>query len=109
MHDFTSLFTTFNHDVVRKTVRALLQRIFERHGDEGGHLRVYKSDDLAGDAEDATWHAEQGETSKQSRCFTCDEALELMDFILDNAFVTVGSKLYRQPLGIPMWASARAQ
>ena len=34
--------------------------------------------------------------------WTCEDMIELVNFLLDNIFIRFGNKVYRQVVGIPM-------
>ena len=106
VHDFTSLYTTFNHRVVRDCLGRLLTRIFNKNRKNGveQHLVVRRSKHQDGDEdrEEKKWQQRAAAPTAGVRSYSKVQITELLDYILDNAFVTVGGELFRQESGIPM-------
>ena len=108
VHDFTSLFTTFKHDVIRDAMLSILTRIFDKNSTNGNrqfvNINRHNDDD---DQPGNTWTDRRPDKQKKNaRTYDLDEILELVDFILDNAYACVGNTVLKQTCGIPMGYSA---
>ena len=107
VHDFSSLYTTFDHQVVRNCLERLLTRIFNKNRLPSGAepllvVRRSKSRDGDEDREEKKWQAGEMRPTTNVRSYSREQIVELLNFILDNAFVMVGGELLRQESGIPM-------
>lgn len=88
-YDFSTLYTTLPHDLIKEKLTKLIQKTFSRE----------KSLFLACNAERAFFTDEQ---VKHYTMWTCSEVCEALTFLLDNIFVRYGNSIYRQVIGIPM-------
>ena len=39
---------------------------------------------------------------KSGICFSCNDVINLVDWLIDNTYVTIGDKVFKQCIGIPM-------
>ena len=88
-YDFSTLYTTLPHDLIKDKLTKLIQKTFARE----------KRSFLACNAELAYFTDEQ---VKRYTMWTCSEVCEALTFLLDNIFVRYGNAIYRQVIGIPM-------
>jgi len=88
-YDFSTLYTTLPHDLIKDKLTQLLKKNFQRE------KRSY----LACNAELAFFTDEQ---VKHYTMWTCSEVCDALTFLLDNIFVRYGNAIYRQVIGIPM-------
>jgi hypothetical protein len=88
-HDFSTLYTTLPHDLIKDKLTSLIQKTFAREN------RLY----LACNAKHAFFTNEQ---VGRYTMWTCSEVCEALTFLLDNIFVRYGNAIYRQVIGIPM-------
>ena len=115
VHDFTNLYTTLPHDAIRTEVMAIVTEAFSRHADSQGVLPwlVIRRNGVV------EWHAPQrgaslpDDKSKEAsdkdtggRFFDAARIADELELVLDNIYVTFGTAVYRQTLGIPMGFSS---
>ena len=116
VRDFTTLYPSLPHRVVRGAIAALLDRIFGRHRARDGSrqlLRVLSDPrrevDRTGVPLDL-WrddlHDGTQESSSRLRYFDEARLMDLVNFQLDHSYVTLGDRVYRQICGIPIGAGA---
>ena len=75
-YDFSTLYTTLPHNLIKDKLVDLIERIFQREGS------LY--------------------IACNNRHAFCQKVCEAFTFLLDNIYIRFGSKLYRQIVGIPM-------
>ena len=88
-YDFSTLYTTLPHDLIKLKLTHLIQKIFGREG----KLFLACNVDRAFFTNDSIQHYTM---------WTCSEVCEALNFLLDNIFVRHGDTIYRQVIGIPM-------
>ena len=88
-YDFSTLYTTLPHDLIKDKLTKLIQKTFARE----------KLSFLACNTERAFF---TDEPMKNYTNWTCSEVCESLTFLLDNIFVRYGNTIYRQVIGIPM-------
>ena len=84
--DFENLYTTLTHGDILDKCKVLIHDTFSK---TGKYLAVSNSN--------AYWCS----TSKNS-IFNAQEIINLLSWLLNNAYFTAGNKYYRQTIGIPM-------
>ena len=87
--DFSTLYTTLPHDLIKTKLTHLIQKTFARE----------KSLFLACNADRAFF---TDDTVKHYVMWTCSDVCESLAFLLDNIFVRYGNTIFRQVIGIPM-------
>ena len=88
-YDFSTLFTTLPHHLIKEKLTELIEHTFFREGS------LY----LACNNKHAVF------TSKQPKRYTlwsCQKMCDALHYLLDNIFIRCGLKLYRQIVGISM-------
>ena len=88
-YDFSTLFTTLPHNLIREKLTELIEQTFNREG----------SRYVACNDKNAFFTSEQ---PKQYKLWSCQKMCDALHYLLDNIFIRFGSKLYRQIVGIPM-------
>lgn len=88
-YDFSTLYTTLPHDLIKLQLTKLIQKAFARE----------KSIFLACRPGKAFF---TDNTIKNYTMWTCNDVCEALSFLLDNIFVRYGNTVYRQVIGIPM-------
>ena len=88
-YDFSTLYTTLPHNLIKDKTVDLTERTFQREGS----LYVACNDRNAFFTSDAV---------RNYNLWSCQEVCEALTFLLDNIYIRFGSKLYRQIVGIPM-------
>ena len=90
--DFTSLYTFILHTSLKSNLNWFVEIAYNgarRHGQK--YLSVY--------SKAAKWVTKHRETSCS---FDKDSFIKVQNFLIDNAFFTIGEKSLRQTIGIPM-------
>ena len=87
--DFSTLYTTLPHDLIKKKLAHLIKWAFQKSEFEyicSNSFNTYFNN------------------TKQKNCvnWTCVEMIAALDFLLDNIFIRFGDSIYRQVIGIPM-------
>ena len=88
-YDFSTLYTTLPHNLIKDKLIDLIERTFQREG----------SPYLACNDRNAFFTSEK---PKKYHAWSCQNVCHALTFLLDNNFVRFGTKLYRQVVGIPM-------
>ena len=88
-YDFSSLYTTLHHNLIKEKLTELIEQTFNREGS------LY----LACNDKNAFFTSEQ---PKRYKLWSCQKMCDALHYLLDNIFIRFGSKLYRQIVGIPM-------
>ena len=88
-YDFSTLYTTLPHGLVRDKLIDLIERTFQREG----------SPYLACGDRNAFFTSEK---PKKYHAWSCRGVCGALAFLLDNIFIRFGTKLYRQVVGIPV-------
>ena len=86
-YDFSTLYTTLAHNLIKDKLVDLIERTFQREGS----LYMACNDRNAFFTSDAVRNYN-----------LCQKVCEALPFLLDNIYIRFGSKLYRQIVGIPM-------
>ena len=88
-YDFSTLYTTLPHNLIKDKLIDLIERTFQREG----------SSYLACSDRNAFFTSEK---PKKYHAWSCQNVCDALTFLLDNIFIRFGTKLYRQVVGIPM-------
>ena len=88
-YDFSTLYTTLPHNLIKDKLIDLIERTFQREGSP--HLACNDGSAFFASEKPKKYHA----WSYQNVC-------DAMTFLLDNIFIQFGTKLYRQVVGITM-------
>ncbi|MCP4584646.1 hypothetical protein, partial [Pseudoalteromonas sp.] len=95
--DFSTLFTNLPHAVIKACLRKLIDLCYKNSGKafiNVTHDKVRYCKDLC------------ASNLVGGFAFLQGELLELLDFVLDNTFVTFAGKVFRQCKGVPMGGNA---
>ena len=87
-YDFSTLYTTLPHNLIKDKLIDLIERNFQREG----------SPYLACNDRNAFFTSEK---TKKYHAWSCQNVCNALTFLLDNIFIPFGTKLYRQVVGIP--------
>ena len=88
-YDFSTLYTTLPHNLIKDKLIDLIERTFQREG------FPY----LACNDRNAFFTSEK---PKKYHACSCQNVCDALTFLLDNIFFRFGTKLYRQVVDIPM-------
>ena len=90
-YDFSTLYTTLPHGLIRDKLIDLIERSFQREGSPclacGGGGAFFAS-----------------EGPKKYHAWSCQNVCDALTFLLDNIFIRFGTKLCGRVVGIPMGA-----
>ena len=87
-YDFSTLYFTLPHNLIKDILIDLIERTFQREG----------SPYLACNDRNAFFTSEK---PKKYHAWSCQNVCDALTFLLDNFFIRFGTKLYRQVVGIP--------
>ena len=88
-YDFSTLYTTLPHNLIKGKLIDLIERTFQRKGPPY----------LACNDRNAFFTSEK---PKKYHAWSCQNVCDALTFLLDNIFILFGTKLYRQVVGIPI-------
>ena len=88
-HDFSTLYTTLPHNLIKEKLINLIEWTFKREG----------SSYIACNERQAFFPSED---TKRYKLWSCQNVCEALIYLLDNIYIRFGTKLYRQIVGIPM-------
>jgi hypothetical protein len=88
-YDFSTLYTSIPHDKLKHEIKLLVEQAF--NGMNKKYVKVTKSK--------AYWS-----NTKTPHTFTvtCNTLTHMIEWLIDNTYVTVGNQVLRQTVGIPM-------
>ena len=89
-YDFSTLYSTLPHNLIKETLTELIEQIFNREGS------LY----LASNKKNASFFT--SEQPKRYKLLSCQKMCNALHCLLDNIFIRFGSKLYMLKVGIPM-------
>ena len=84
-NDFSTLYTTFPHNLIKEKLTELIEQTFNREGS------LY----LACNDKNAFFTSEQ---LKRYKLRSCQKMCDALNYLLDNIFIRFGSQLYRDKL-----------
>ena len=88
-YDFSTLYTTLLHNLIKEKLINLIEWTFKREGSP------YKA------CNERQAFFTSGHTKRYKLC-SCQNVCEALIYLLDNIYISFGTKLYRQIVGIPM-------
>ena len=88
-HDFSTLYTTLPHNLIKEKLINLIEWTFKREG----------SPYIACNERQAFFTSED---TKRYKLWSCQNVCEALIYLLDNIYIRFGTKLYRQIVCIPM-------
>lgn len=90
--DFSTLYTTLPHDKLKTRLKEIINKAFNcKNGNS------YKFVVLG---YNSTYFSTNEQTDKT--CYNEEQVISMLEFLLDNIFVTFGGTLFQQVIGIPM-------
>ena len=98
-YDFATLYTNIPHEGLKMNIKNLVKEVFKVMGAK------YLIVDSHGKA-----HWSQV-PSFVTRCMSLDKSklVELIEYLIDNVYITAGNKVYRQNISIPMRTDCEPQ
>ena len=88
-YDYSTLYTTLHHNLIKDKLIDLIERTFQREG----------SPYLACNDRNAFFTSEK---PKKYHAPSCQNVCDALIFLLDKIFIRFGTKLFRRVVGIPM-------
>ena len=88
-YDFSTLYTTLPHNLIKENIINLFEWTFEREGSPYIACNEKQAFFTSGDTK---WY----------KLWFCQNVGEALIILLDNIYIRFGTKLYRQIVGIPM-------
>ena len=88
-HDFSTLYTTLPHNLIKEKLINSIEWTFKREG----------SPYIACNERQAFFTSED---TKRYKLWSCQNVCEALIYLLDTIYIRFGTKLYRQIVGIPM-------
>ena len=89
IYDFSTLYTTLPHNLIKDKLIDLIESTFQREG--CAYLACNDRNEFF-----------TSEKSKKYHAWSCQNVCDALTFLLDNILIRFGTKLYRQVVGIPM-------
>jgi hypothetical protein len=97
-YDFSTLYTLLPHDDLKSRLRNLFTRIFTQQATrEYGRFTLLEVSDSS-----ATWRQANTPRLASSTYHTASSLSDHLDHLINNTFVTVGDRIFKQVIGIPM-------
>ena len=87
-YDFSTLFTTLPHNLIKEKLINLIEWTFKRDGSPYIACNERQAFFTSGD-------------TKRYKLWSCQNVCEALIYLLDNIYIRFGTKLYRQIVGIP--------
>jgi hypothetical protein len=89
--DFSTLYTTLLHDKLKTCLKETIHKAFS-HRNDGSTFVVlsYNSTYLS------------NKIQKGKTCYSEEQVISMLEFLIDNIFVSIGGALFQQVVGIPM-------
>ena len=88
-YDFSTLYTNIPHDKLKKRMETVIQSAYNGHGKK--YLSVYN-----------TKASFVNNPKKETKAYSESQLIEMVNYLIDNCYVTCGNRLFRQKIGIPM-------
>lgn len=106
-YDFTTLYTTLPQDEIKSRMRSLFKELFNRRATrqpKSSSLRGGTADYLDPTDDSSPWKSfgDNADRVPSRSRVTSVSLADQLDYLIDNTFLTLGSQLYRQTIGIPM-------
>ena len=90
-YDFCTLYTTLPHNLIKEKILDLIERTF--------YIKEGKLYLACNDQKTCFTSADH---YKGYHLWSCQNVYDALSFLLDNIYIRLGTKLYRQIVGIPM-------
>ena len=90
--DFSTLYTTLPHDKLKTRLKETIHKSFSRHRNYGSTFVVL--------GYNCTYFSNK--IQKGKTCYSKEQVIIMLEFLIDNIFVSFGVILLQQVVGIPM-------
>lgn len=103
--DFSTLYTTLDHEDLKSRMREIIDWAFQRAKDDSGQCLWSLVCDA--DKRKSKWSCAQIRTLKKnekasSKWFNAEKLANWLDYVVDNTYVTLGNHTFKQRVGLPM-------
>ncbi len=88
-YDFDNMYTSIPHKLLKRQLAKIIRMAFSSR--KKSFISVYKNS--------ASW---TNSPKDNTMAMSCDKVIRLMNWLVDNIYVTFGDKVFRQVKGIPM-------
>ena len=88
-YDFSTLYTNIPHDKLKTRMADVISKAYEGSGKT--YISIY-----------STSASFVNKHKQDTKAYTKDQLIEMMNYLIDNCYVTCGDSLFRQKIGIPM-------
>ena len=88
-YDFSTLYTSIPHKQLKTRLAQVIKKAFE--SSKKCFISIYKND--------ARW---TNSPKENTQALDCKKIIRLLNWLIDNIYVTFGDKMFRQKIGIPM-------
>ena len=88
-YDFSTLYTNIPHDKLKTRMESVIRSAY--NGQDKKYLSVYK-----------TKASFVNNPRKETKAYSESQLIEMVNYLIDNCYVTCADKLFRQKIGIPM-------
>ena len=89
--DFSTLYTSFEHDIIIDNATELIRLLFKHSGKK--YVSVGRQ---------AYYHSDE---KRKCHKYTCDGVVDLLIYLVKNSYVAYAGKIFHQTSGIPMGAN----
>ena len=86
-YDFSTLYTNIPHDKLKKRMETVIQSAYNGHGKK--YLSVYN-----------TKASFVNNPKRETKAYSESQLIEMVNYLIDNCYVTCGNRLFRQKIGI---------
>ena len=90
--DFSTLYTSIPHDSLKIALTSLVKEAYRVRGNKFLVVNKYGN---------ACW-SDTPSTASYKTSIREDSLIEMMEYLIDNIYIKVGNKVFRQEVGIPM-------
>ena len=87
-YDFSTLYTKIPHDKLKERIQDIISRSFKGMNKKYISVNNYS----------ARWVNKDG----KGYLITCKLLIEMVNWLIDNTYVTIGISVFKQKIGIPM-------
>ena len=95
-YDFSTLYTSIPHPALKEALESLIQEAYRvRHSEYNNYCSGYK---INGNA----YWSNIPSTSSTKYNITDEMLIAYVEYLIDNIYVGIGNRVYRQCIGIPM-------
>ena len=91
-YDFSTLYTSISHAALKEALESLIQEAY----------KVRDSEYIVADTNGNAYWSDVPSTSSAKYSINEDMLIVYVEYLIDNIYVSIGNRVYRQCIGIPM-------